>query len=221
LIPLVSIGVLFAIHWITYFFSIKIATASIGILGMSTYGIHLIFLGWAIRNDKPGVFDFAALALAVFGTYLIIPEFSIDNHITFGIILGVISGFCFALLPVLHQKYALIPERIRILGQFAFGLVTFSFLVPWSGWNIQLVDWWALLYLAVGGTFVAHSLWVRVTTTLSTTISSIIFYLIIPMTMIISHFWLGEEMGATKMIGAALIVSGNLTSLIGKIHVLR
>lgn len=219
LIPLILIGVFFALHWITYFFSIKIATASIGLLGMSTYGIHLIFLGWGIRKQKPSAFDFAALLLAIAGTYFIIPELSVSNNITLGILLGIVSGFCFALLPVLHQQYVVIPERTRIFGQFFFALLTFSFFFPMTDWDFPAVDWWALIYLAVGGTFIAHTLWVRVTTKISTTISSVIFYLIVPMTMVISHFWLKEPMQSTKVIGAFLIVSGNIVSFAGKLWV--
>jgi drug/metabolite transporter (DMT)-like permease len=221
IIPLLFIGLLFAAHWITYFLSIKLATASIGILGMSTYGIHLIFLGWAFRNHKPGVFDFAALLLALFGTYFIIPEFSIKNNTTVGIILGVLSGFCFALLPILHQQHANIPERARILGQFLFALLIFSVFWPLTDWKLHRVDWWSLLYLAVAGTFIAHSLWIRVTTKVSTIVSSLIFYLIIPMTMLISHFWLGEAMPFLKVLGAFLIVSGNVISFAARIGLKR
>ena len=210
--PLIIIGVLFSIHWITYFLSIKKATASIGILGASTYGIHLIFLGWALRKDKPGIFDFTALVLAMFGTYLVVPEFSFSNNATVGILLAVFSGFCFALLPILHQKYHFIPERIRIFGQFFFAWIIFMFFIPWTDWRLVPTDWWSLLYLAIPGTFIAHSLWVRVTTKLSTTVSSVIFYLLIPMTMLISYFWLKEPMPNPKILGACLIVIGNLLS---------
>ena len=218
IIPLIVIGILFSTHWVTYFLSIKKATASIGILGMSTYGIHLIFLGWVIRKNKPRIFDFIALALAIVGTYFIVPEFSLSNNATIGILLAIFSGFCFALLPVLHQHYRFIPERIRIFGQFFFALMVFLFFIPMTDWNLQTVDWWALLYLAIPGTFIAHSLWVRVTTRISTTITSLIFYLIIPMTMMISHFWLDEPMPFEKIAGALLIVSGNVISMLGKVR---
>lgn len=211
--PLIAIGILFAVHWVTYFLSIKKATASIGILGMSTYGIHLIFLGWVIRKNKPGIFDLLALILAILGTYLIVPEFSFSNKATIGLLLGIISGFCFALLPILHQKYHFIPDRIRIFGQFFFAWIVFMFLIPLTNWQLESSDWWALLYLAIPGTFIAHSLWVRVTTRVSTTVSSLIFYLIIPMTMLISYFWLKEPMPAPKIIGALLVVVGNLLSI--------
>ncbi|NJN24891.1 MAG: EamA family transporter [Cyclobacteriaceae bacterium] len=217
ILPLVSIGVLFAMHWLTYFWSIKLATASIGILGMSSYGIHLIFLGWTIRHQKPGLYDFIALTVAILGTYFIVPEFSLSNNTTLGLLLGIFSGLCFAILPILHQQYQYIHEPLRIFSQFIFALLVFVFFIPWSNWHIQEVDWWALLYLAVFGTFIAHTLWVRVTTRLSTLVSSLIFYLIVPMTMVLSHFWLGETMPLEKVIGASLIVSGNVLSFYGRL----
>lgn len=215
--PLILIGALFAIHWITYFLSIKKSTASVGLLGMSTYGIHLIFLGWIIGKNTPNWFDFVALILALTGTYFIVPEFSLANNITFGILLGILSGFCFAMLPILHQHYHFIPERLRVFGQFFFAWIVFSFFIPWTNWELTSVDWWSLLYLAVPGTFIAHTLWVRVTTRISTIISSLIFYLIIPMTMLISHFWLKEPMPVEKVAAAILIVGGNIISMAGKI----
>ncbi len=216
--PLISIGLLFALHWLTYFLSIKKATASIGILGMSTYGIHLIFLGWIIRKNRPGIFDILALIVAIIGMYFIIPEFSLSNDHTLGIILGTVSGFCFALLPILHQQFHFIPERLRIFGQFFFALVIFTFLFPLTNWELNFTDWWSLLYLAVFGTFIAHTLWVRVTTKISTTITSIIFYLLIPMTMVLSYFWIDELMTLPKIAGAILIISGNLLSVYGKLR---
>jgi drug/metabolite transporter (DMT)-like permease len=217
LLALVAIGLFFAAHWITYFLSIKKATASIGILGMSTYGIHLMLLGWWFSKQKPGPFDFLALVLAFGGTFLIIPEFSFGNTITIGILLGVLSGFCFAVLPILHQHCRHIPERVRIFGQFLSALLVFAVFLPAGNWNLRPIDWWSLIYLAIPGTVIAHSLWVRVTTGISTTISSLIFYLIIPMTMTISHIWLGEPMPFVKIMGAALIVGGNLLIFVNKL----
>ena len=126
---------------------------------MSTYGIHLIFLGWGIRKHKPKILDFFALMLALLGTYFIIPEFSLHNNITLGIFLGILSGFCFALLPVLHQLYSFIPERFRVFGQFFFAWLVFLFFTPFTSWDLEPVDWWSLLYLAVpGNVYCSHAL---------------------------------------------------------------
>ena len=192
------------------------STASIGILGTSTYGIHLIFLGWIFRNNKPGIFDILALIIAITGTYMIIPEVSLSNQTTAGLLMAIFSGFCFALLPIVHQRYQHIPDKLRMFGQLFGAWIVFLFFLPVTNWDLESRDWWALLYLAIPGTFITHWLWIRVTTRISTTITSVIFYLVIPMTMLISHFWLGEPMPFQKVGGAALIVSGNLLSFYGR-----
>ncbi len=210
------IGAVFALHWYTYFTSIKLSTASIGILGTSTYGLHLIYLGWIFRRNKPGIFDIFAVIIAIGGTWLIVPEISLANNITAGLLVAIFSGFCFALLPILHQRSQHLPDRLRTFGQLFGAWIVFMFFLPVTNWQLKPFDWWALLYLAVPGTFFSHWLWVRVTTRLTTTITSVIFYLIIPMTMVISHFWLEEEMPFQKISGAALIVSANLLSFYGR-----
>ena len=68
---------------------IKMATASIGLLGISTYGIHLIIIGWVMKGTKPTIFDIVALILAIAGTTLIIPEFSFTNDVTLGIVIAI------------------------------------------------------------------------------------------------------------------------------------
>ena len=217
IVPLMIIGLLFAAHWITYFVSIKKSSASIGILGMSTYGIHLMLLGWLFGKSRPGGFDVLALIFAIAGTTLIIPELSLSNDITSGLLIGILSGLCFAALPLLHQRYVNIPEKIRILGQFIFALLLFLIFFPGTDWQLETVDWWVLTYLAIPGTFIAHGLWVRVTTHFPTVVSSVIFYLIIPMTMTVSYFWLEESMTREKLIGATLVVIGNLISILNRV----
>ena len=126
------IGIFFSMHWITYFFSIKIATASIGILGASTYGVHLIFLGWIFLSSRPRIIDIFTVLIAFWGTYLIIPEFSLKNNITLGLLLSIISGLFFAMLPILHQKSQFISGSQRALGQFLFAIPLLRIRCPCS-----------------------------------------------------------------------------------------
>lgn len=215
---LVVIGIVFSIHWITYFISIKISTASIGILGASTYGIHLIFLGWIFLKSKPRIIDIFAIAFAFWGTYLIIPEFSLKNNITLGLAISIISGLFFAMLPILHQKSKFISDTHRALGQFVFAIPLFLFFAPYYDFDLNKADWYSLLYLGICGTFMAHTLWINVTTKLNTTITSLIFYIIIPITMTVSYFWLGEEMKFDKILGALMIVTANVIGILSRFY---
>jgi len=215
---LVVIGIIFSIHWITYFISIKISTASIGILGASTYGIHLIFLGWIFLKSKPRIIDIFTIVFAFWGTYLIIPEFSLKNNITLGLAISIISGLFFAMLPILHQKSKFISGTYRALGQYIFAIPLFLFFTPYYNFDLNKSDWYSLLYLGICGTFMAHTLWINVTTKLNTTITSLIFYIIIPITMTVSYFWLGEEMKFDKILGALMIVTANVISILSRFY---
>ena len=215
---LAIIGIIFSIHWLTYFYSIKISTASIGILGASTYGIHLIVLGWIFLASKPRVIDIFTIIIAFWGTYLIIPEFSFQNNITLGLVLSIISGLFFALLPILHQKSQFISGTQRALGQYIFAIPLFLFFSAEFDFQLESSDWYSLLYLGVLGTFLAHTLWINVTTKLNTTVTSLIFYIIIPITMTLSYFWLGEEMKLNKLLGALMIISANILGILSRFY---
>ncbi|MBR9999388.1 MAG: DMT family transporter [Cyclobacteriaceae bacterium] len=210
------IGFIFSIHWITYFFSIKTATASIGILGASTYGIHLIFLGWIFLKTKPGWMDGLAIIVAFAGTYIIIPEFTLSNNITVGLLLSIISGLFFAFLPILHQKNQHMSNNVRSLGQYIFALPLFFIFIGQFEFSWKPSDIYSLLYLGIFGTFLAHSFWINVTTKLPTTFTSLIFYIVIPFTMFLSYFWLDESMNPEKVTGAILIILANVIGIMRK-----
>jgi drug/metabolite transporter (DMT)-like permease len=210
------IGLIFSIHWISYFFSIKISTASIGILGASTYGIHLIFLGWIFLKTKPTWMDGLAIIIALMGTYMIIPEFTLSNDITAGLLLSILSGLFFAFLPILHQKNQHMPNNVRSYGQYIFALPLFLVLGHQFEFSWKPSDIYSLLYLGIFGTFLAHSFWINVTTKLPTTFTSLIFYVVIPFSMILSYVWLDEVMNIDKILGALFIILANVLGILRK-----
>ena len=210
---LILIGIIFSIHWITYFFSIKIASATIGILGASTYGVHLILLGWIFLGIRPTWVDWIAIIMAITGTMVILPAFTLSNQITLGLVIAIISGLFFAMLPIFHQRNRHMTGNQRALGQYFFAIPLFLLFAGQFDFQLADSDWYSLIYLGVIGTFLAHTFWINVTTKLPTTVSSLIFYIIIPITMTISHLWLKEEIGVDKILGAFLIVSANILGI--------
>ena len=120
----------------------------------------------------------------------------------------------YAALPLLHQRWAHIPTGIRTLGQFGFALLCFSFFVAKTDWDLTQRDWAGLLFLAIGVTLVAHSLWVRVTTRLTPSTTSILYYGNIPIALALSVVVLDEPLTLRTISGAALIISGGVLGLI-------
>lgn len=210
---LMLIGLVFGLHWISYFYAIKVSTPSIAILGLTSFGIYLILFGWIFQKKRPTPFDWFTVAMAVTGNLIIVPEFSLENDITLGLLIGLGSALFFALLPMLQQKNAHIPSYTRAFGQYSFGLLFFCTLFFQADFDLPQADWYYLAILGIICTLGAHTLWLRATTELPHAASSIIYYLSIPVSMWVSYLFLDEPMPANKIVGALLIIVANIIGI--------
>jgi drug/metabolite transporter (DMT)-like permease len=213
LIRLAAIGFLFFGHWLTLFFAVKVSSASIGAIGLSTYGVDLLFLGVFFAGERPRIVVIVAVLLAAIGAVLVVPTFDLRNSTALGMLLACASALMYASLPLLHQRWSRIPTGIRTLGQFGFALLFFSLFITKTNWNLTTRDWAGLLFLAIGVTLIAHSLWVRVTTRLAPSSTSILYYANIPIAIGLSVWILGEPLTVRTMSGAALIITSGLIGL--------
>jgi drug/metabolite transporter (DMT)-like permease len=213
LIRLAVIGFLFFAHWLTLFFAVKISSASIGAIGLSTYGADLLLLSIFFAGERPRPIVIIAVLLAGTGAVLVVPTFNLSNTTALGMLLGCASALMYASLPLLHQRWSQIPTGIRTLGQFGFALLFFSLFITKTNWNLTPRDWGGLLFLAIGVTLIAHSLWVRVTTRLSPSATSILYYANIPIAISLSVLILGEPLTIRTLSGAALIITSGLIAL--------
>ena len=206
---LAVIGLLFFGHWLTLFLGIKISSASIGAIGLSTYGAHLLILG-ALTGARVRATDIAAVATAIAGALLVVPVF---DATALGMILTSSSALMYASLPLLHQRWSHIDTRTRALGQFSFAFLFFLFFLPKAEWDLAPRDWLGLAFLAVGVTLIGHSLWVSVTTRLTPSATSILYYANIPIAIVLSTLALGERLTPRTGLGAALIVGAGVLGL--------
>jgi drug/metabolite transporter (DMT)-like permease len=215
LLRLAAIGFLFGAHWLTLFFAVKVSSASIGAIGLSTYGVDLLLLGILFAGERPRFVVILAVLLAAGGAVLVVPTFDLRNTTALGMLLACASALMYATLPLLHQRWSHIPTGTRTLGQFAFALLFFSLFITRTNWSLTPRDWAGLLFLAIGVTLIAHSLWVRVTTRLSPSATSILYYGNIPVAIALGVLILDEPLGLRAMTGAALIIAGGLIGLAG------
>lgn len=210
---LAVIGAIFAAHWLALFFAVKTGSASIAAIGLSTYGIHLLILGSIVQRERPRITDAIAVLLAASGALLVVPPGHAGSALSFGMLLSTLSAFLYASLPLLHQRWSHIDTPMRTLGQFGFALALFLLFLPRANWNLEPRDWAGLSFLAVGVTLVGHTLWVRVTTRLPPSLTSIIYYGNIPIAVLLGVLLLDEELSVRTLAGAALIISGSILGL--------
>ena len=215
-IPLVGIGVLFGLHWVTWFACIQWATAPIAMAAISTYGIFLSVLGWVFLGQSLRSSHGVAVAMVVVGNLLIVPEFSLANAHTMGLLLGIASALFFAGVPVLHQRYRHIPHNTRTLGQFAVGWCFFAALMPFSSWNMGQYDGLFILIMGVLSTLIGHGLWVVASTHLPAVVIACLYYAGVPYVLVLSALFLGETLDGQGMLGMGLIVAANIIVLAKK-----
>ena len=203
---LLVIGAVFALHWLTYFASIKLATAVIASVAIATYGVQYLLLAWWFNGERLGWVECLAMVACFTGCAVMVPAFTLSNTVSLGIAIGLFSAFLYACLPLLHQRVREVGTLERTWGQFGFALLCFLPFWHFSDWNLQASDGWKLLTLGLLCTVVAHGLWVKASTELPAVFTSVIYYIYVPLAMVSSSVFLGEELGPEKLFGAALIV---------------
>ncbi len=207
---LTAIGAVFSLHWLSYFLSIKLSTASIGAMAISTFGIQYLLLARIFNKEQTGTVEWCAVALCLLGCVLAVGEFSLSSSSVLGMLVGIASGTLYASLPLLHQRASSIDTITRAWGQFTFALCCMLPLFGFSDWQLSSDDYLRLLVLGVLCTVIAHGLWVKASTELPAIVTSLVYYLYVPIAMLSSAWFLDETMTAGKLIGAALILGSSV-----------
>ena len=174
------LGVLFSLHWLTYAHSVKVSGPSTAVIGLSFYGIILLFYSKVFLNKKIRSVYFLFITIAIVSTKMVVEQ----KTDLIGLCWGVLSSFFYAGLPIINIKNNTISSDKRAYSQF---LIAFIFYLIFGASFIDIgnfiLDWKILLALGLGGTLIGHGLWLKVTTYLPTTITGGFYYLAIPLSI--------------------------------------
>lgn len=170
----VGLGLLMTIHWLTYYESIKMSSVAIGCVALFTSPVITVFVEPLINRTRIQIADVLA-GLAVFcGVLIMVPEFSLDNEATMGILVGVFSAFIFALRNICQRRYLRHrPALPATFYQIAVVAVVLSFVA--SPAETQFTTYW-YYWLALGVVFTAlpHGFYLGALSQLSAKTASII-----------------------------------------------
>lgn len=99
-------GVVMAIHWTTFFQSIQVSSVAIGTITFSTFPLFLTFLEPLAFHEKLQKRNIFSAVILLAGVVITIPEFSMANHTTIGIIWGMICSFTYAVLTMANRYFS-------------------------------------------------------------------------------------------------------------------
>ena len=213
-----GIGVLVAVHWLTFFGSIKYANASVALITYATAAFMISILEPLILRTQIskievclGVVIIVAMAMVVQG---------IDLSMRLGLILGLISAFLSALFGVINKKLVtdgdpLVITTLEMLSASLF----LSVLLPIWLWQTQdqimpvAWDWVYLSILAFGCTSFAFLISIRTLQYISVFAQSVVMNLEPIYGIILAVIILGDHKDLTAgfYLGAFIIMCSVLT----------
>jgi drug/metabolite transporter (DMT)-like permease len=142
-------GVVVALHWVTFYESIQLSTASLGILCLSTTTIHVAWLEPVLMKRKFNWTEFIFGAIVIYGIYFVSGDFSTQEYKALAY--GLSSAFFAAVFSVFNAKFAetMAPSKITLYELIA-GFVFLSFVLMLRGeatYELFVIDTESLLWL--------------------------------------------------------------------------
>lgn len=162
--PFLIASVFMAVHWITYFYALKISNVAIGILSLYTFPVIIALLEPFFLKIKFNPIHIVLGCLVLLGLYILVPEFSLESSSVKGVLFGLVSALFYAIrILILKQYVHRYNGSVLMLYQtivITVILLPFLFIKGVDGWQEQLpyLILLGLLTTAIGHGLMTHSL---------------------------------------------------------------
>lgn len=156
---IIFLGILLAVHWITFFHSMQVSSMSVGLLSLYAYPVITVFMEPFVKKTLLDWRDVITAFVVFVGVYFLIPEFDLNNNITQGVLWGGLSALTFALRNLLLGYWFSGQSAARSMGyQVLIVALLMTPVIFLSEHKPTNIDWWQLLCLGVVFTAFAHTL---------------------------------------------------------------
>lgn len=208
-VVLLLLGLVMAAHWLTFFYAVQITSVTLAVVANFTFPVMTVFLEALWDKNSLKVSSFLSAILVLFGVYLVVPSFDVNDAATFGVLISLMSAFLYALKNVLTRQYAAKHSSTVIMAYQM--MVTVLVLIPFSGQIFNLehrsVDWYSILYLGILGTAVGHTIFTTAIMKIKVSAASVITSLQLVYSIVAAAILLGEIPSFTTICGALLIMA--------------
>ena len=131
-LKLIGVGIIVAMHWITFYKSIQLSTASLGILCLSTTTLHITWLEPLVMKRPFQLTEFLLGLIVIFGIYFVSSDF--QPHEYEALVYGLLSALCAAFFSVFNARLAQdIPTPTITLYEMGTGFIFLSAILMFQG----------------------------------------------------------------------------------------
>jgi drug/metabolite transporter (DMT)-like permease len=100
-----TLGLLMTAHWVTYFAAMQYSSVSVGMIALFTFPVITVLLEPFFEKIRLVWQDLLSAIVVLLGICLVVPEISLTNDVTLGIMVGIVSAFLYALRNLIHRKH--------------------------------------------------------------------------------------------------------------------
>ncbi len=200
-------GIVMAVHWTTFFQSIQVSSVAIGTITFSTFPLFLTFFEPLIFHEKLRRQNIFTAVTLMIGVIITIPEFSIENNTTVGIIWGMVCSFTYAIMTLANRYFSSrYTGRIICLyeqGTAAIVLLPALFIMK-TQWRIP--DIIGVAFIGFICTAFAYSLYVSAQKNVKAQTAGIISGMETVYGILYALLFLGEIPSGRELVGGAVIL---------------
>lgn len=204
---IVLTGIVMAVHWTTFFQSIQVSSVAIGTITFSTFPLFLTFLEPLIFHEKLRRQSIFTAVILFIGVVITIPEFSMENNTTVGIVWGMICSFTYAVMTLANRYFSSrYSGRIICLyeqGTAAITLLPALFIVK-TQWRAP--DIIGVAFIGFICTAFAYSLYVSAQKNVKAQTAGIISGMETVYGIIYALLFLGEIPSVRELVGGIVIL---------------
>lgn len=200
-------GIVLALHWVTFFISVKLGGIAIATLGFASFPAFITLIEWGLLREAVTRAEWIRLWLVSLGLLLITPSFELSNLGTEGLLWGLLSGASFGVLAVLNRRYLSTVNAFAVAG--LQNAVVFLVMSPWvidSLPQISLVNWLWVAALGVLCTGLAHLLFVSSLRHLPARSAGLVVALEPIYAIAFAWWFFSQEPSLRTLLGAVLII---------------
>lgn len=200
-------GFFLGIHWVLLFWAIQISTVSVTILAVFTFPVITTLLEPLFFKMKLVWFNLVTAGLILLGISFLVPEYSLENQISLGVLLGVLSAVLISVRNLLCKKYIQKisgPEMMFFQVGVSAVILLPTLFIERPDLNVQNVAY--LVSMGLVTTALGHTIFVYCLKFFRTSTASIITSIQPFYGIVLAMIFLKETPGTNIFIGGAMIV---------------
>ena len=196
------------VHWVTYFYALKLSNVALGMLSIFTFPVITALIEPLFTKKKLIPIHILLALMILLGIYILAPEFDFKSNQVRGILFGVFSAVCYSIRNLMLKKTVSKYNGTSLMMYQTFFLTVLLlpalFIKDSSNITTQYPY---IILLAVVTTAIGHSLFVSSFKHFSVSTASIVASTQPVFGIIIAYFFLNETPTLNTFIGGSLIIA--------------